>query len=125
MQSEDTNNTIQRIEGETTTDYLKRIEGNTSSLSLDAKPVLIGLASNDKFYNHILEQEGTPFLTATRAFADEKYFTLGFGRNNKNIKEGEKKYKLQYLIFLIFQKNCKLHYLENILEVQLDNLLTH
>ena len=89
MQSEDTNNTIQRIEGETTTEYLKRIEGNTSSLSLDAKPVLIGLASNDKFYNHILEQEGTPFLTAKRAFADEKYFTLGFGRNNKNIKEGE------------------------------------
>ena len=89
MQSEDTNNTIQRIEGETTTDYLKRIEGNTSSLSLDAKPVLIGLANNNKFYNHILEQEGTPFLTAKKAFADEKYFTLGFGRNNKNIKEGE------------------------------------
>ena len=89
MQSEDTNNTIQRIEGETTTEYLKRIEGNTSSLSLDTKPVLIGLASNDKFFNHILEQEGKPFLTAEKAFADEKYFTLGFGRNNENVKEGE------------------------------------
>tara|TARA_R100000541_G_scaffold52439_1_gene60145 strand:- start:2362 stop:4359 length:1998 start_codon:yes stop_codon:yes gene_type:complete len=89
MQPEDTNNTIQRIEGETTTEYLKRIEGNTSSLSLDTKPVLIGLASNDKFFNHILEQEGKPFLTAEKAFADEKYFTLGFGRNNENVKEGE------------------------------------
>ena len=89
MQSEDTNNTIQRIEGETTTEYLKRIEGNTSSLSLDTKPVLIGLASNDKFFNYILEQEGTPFLTAKRAFADEENFTLGFGRNNENVKEGE------------------------------------
>jgi len=83
------NTYFKKNENETPTEYLKRIEGNTSSLSLDAKPVLVGLANYDKFFNHILEQEGTPFLIAKKAFADEDHFTLGFGRNNKNIKEGE------------------------------------
>ena len=48
------------------------------------------LASNDKFIKRIMDDEGEPFLEATKAFEDEKNFTIGYGRNNPNIKKGDK-----------------------------------
>jgi hypothetical protein len=48
------------------------------------------LASNDKFIKRIMDDEGEPFLEATKAFEDEKNFTIGYGRNNANIKKGDK-----------------------------------
>ena len=101
----------------------------------------VNLASMNKFVNQIISQEGKPFLEATKAFADEEFLTLGYGRNNKNIKAGDKvtlekaKENLQadinirlteiqntiLLTLVIFQKIYKLHYLENTTEVQLDN----
>jgi len=48
------------------------------------------LASNDKFVKRIMEDEGEPFLEATKAFEDEKNFTIGYGRNNASIKKGDK-----------------------------------
>jgi hypothetical protein len=37
-----------------------------------------------------MQDEGEPFLEATKAFEDEKNFTIGYGRNNPNIKKGDK-----------------------------------
>ena len=37
-----------------------------------------------------MDDEGEPFLEATKAFEDEKNFTIGYGRNNPNIKKGDK-----------------------------------
>ena len=51
------------------------------------KPV--ALASVDKFTNQIIRDEGKPFLKATKVFDDEKNFTIGYGRNNASIKEGD------------------------------------
>ncbi len=48
------------------------------------------LASNDKFIKRIMDDEGKPFLEATKVFDDEKNFTIGYGRNNANIKKGDK-----------------------------------
>jgi len=48
------------------------------------------LASNNKFIKRIMEDEGEPFLEATKAFEDEKNFTIGYGRNNPNVKKGDK-----------------------------------
>jgi hypothetical protein len=48
------------------------------------------LASNNKFIKRIMEDEGEPFLEATKVFEDEKNFTIGYGRNNPNIKKGDK-----------------------------------
>ena len=48
------------------------------------------LASNNKFIKRIMDDEGEPFLEATKVFEDEKNFTIGYGRNNPNIKKGDK-----------------------------------
>ena len=52
------------------------------------KPV--ALASVDDFTKQIIKDEGKPFLEATKVFEDEKNFTIGYGRNNASIKEGDK-----------------------------------
>ena len=49
----------------------------------------VALASVDDFTNQIIKDEGRPFLKATKVFEDEKNFTIGYGRNNANIKEGD------------------------------------
>ena len=42
-----------------------------------------------KFKEYITEaKEGKPFLKAEKLF-DEKNFTIGYGRNNANVKEGD------------------------------------
>ena len=48
------------------------------------------LASNNKFIERIIKDEGEPFLEATKAFEDEKNFTIGYGRNNPSVKKGDK-----------------------------------
>ena len=37
----------------------------------------------------IIEDEGRPFLKATKVFEDEKNFTIGYGRYNASVKEGD------------------------------------
>ena len=49
-----------------------------------------GLVSNNKFIKRIMDDEGKPFLEATKVFDDEKNFTIGYGRNNASIKKGDK-----------------------------------
>tara|TARA_E500000318_G_scaffold768_1_gene1062 strand:- start:26 stop:895 length:870 start_codon:yes stop_codon:yes gene_type:complete len=49
----------------------------------------VALASIDDFTNQIIEDEGRPFLKATKVFEDEKNFTIGYGRNNASVKEGD------------------------------------
>ena len=67
------------------------VDDQSSMLQFDenSQPKFAGLVKKNKFLNKIIDQEGKPFLKATKAFKDEKFFTLGYGRNNKNIKEGE------------------------------------
>ena len=66
-------------------DRLKYVAGN------DVLPVQsVTLAPMNKFVNQIISQEGKPFLEATQAFADEEFLTIGYGRNNENIKAGDK-----------------------------------
>jgi GH24 family phage-related lysozyme (muramidase) len=67
------------------------VDDQSSMLQFDenSQPQFAGLVKKNKFLNKIMDQEGKPFLKATKAFKDEKFFTLGYGRNNKNIKEGE------------------------------------
>mgnify|MGYP003144101033 FL=1 len=67
------------------------VDDQSSMLQFDknSQPQFVGLVKKNKFLNKIIDQEGKPFLKATKAFKDEKFFTLGYGRNNKNIKEGE------------------------------------
>ena len=68
--------------------------GEPEDTGLDAfqaslvKPV--ALASVDDFTKQIIKDEGKPFLEATKVFEDEKNFTIGYGRNNASIKEGDK-----------------------------------
>ena len=47
------------------------------------------LANINDFTKQIMKDEGKPFLKATKVFDDEKNFTIGYGRNNANIKEGD------------------------------------
>tara|TARA_R110002020_G_scaffold11232_5_gene42436 strand:- start:1357 stop:2991 length:1635 start_codon:yes stop_codon:yes gene_type:complete len=49
----------------------------------------VALANIDDFTNQIIEDEGKPFLKATKVFEDEKNFTIGYGRNNASVKEGD------------------------------------
>ena len=49
----------------------------------------VSLASTDEFTKQIIKDEGKPFLKATKVFDDEKNFTIGYGRNNANVKEGD------------------------------------
>lgn len=67
------------------------VDDQSSMLQFDknSQPQFAGLVKKNKFLNKIMDQEGKPFLKATKAFKDEKFFTLGYGRNNENIKEGE------------------------------------
>ena len=66
-------------------DRLRYVSGN------DVLPVQsVTLAPMNKFVNQIISQEGKPFLEATQAFADEEFLTIGYGRNNANIKAGDK-----------------------------------
>jgi len=76
-------------------------EDNSASLAIDDKIKLasgdatlpiknVTLAPMNKFINKIISQEGKPFLEATKVFDDEEFLTIGYGRNNKNIKAGDK-----------------------------------
>jgi GH24 family phage-related lysozyme (muramidase) len=47
-----------------------------------------GLADINDFTSKIKKEEGKPFLKAEKLF-DEKNFTIGYGRNNANVKEGD------------------------------------
>ena len=49
----------------------------------------VSLASTDEFTKQIIKDEGKPFLKATKVFDDEKNFTIGYGRNNANVKQGD------------------------------------
>ena len=49
----------------------------------------VTLAPMNKFVNKIISQEGKPFLEATQAFKDEEFLTIGYGRNNKDVKAGD------------------------------------
>jgi hypothetical protein len=60
-------------------------DGTIKSDSISA--LQAGLAGNDKFIKRIMEDEGKPFLEATKVFDDEKNFTIGYGRNNSNVKK--------------------------------------
>jgi len=46
------------------------------------------LANINDFTDKIKKEEGKPFLKAERLF-NEKNFTIGYGRNNANVKEGD------------------------------------
>ena len=48
------------------------------------------LSGDNKFINQIMKDEGKPFLEATKVFKDEKNFSIGYGRNNANVKKGDK-----------------------------------
>jgi len=63
-------------------------DGTIRSDSISA--LQAGLAGNDKFIKRIMQDEGEPFLEATKVFDDEKNFTIGYGRNNASIKKGDK-----------------------------------
>tara|TARA_A100001011_G_scaffold84469_1_gene88323 strand:+ start:325 stop:2043 length:1719 start_codon:yes stop_codon:yes gene_type:complete len=63
-------------------------DGTIRSDSISA--LQAGLAGNDKFIKKIMQDEGEPFLEATKVFDDEKNFTIGYGRNNASIKKGDK-----------------------------------
>jgi GH24 family phage-related lysozyme (muramidase) len=56
----------------------------------DAQVMQAGLVGNNKFIKRIMDDEGKPFLEATKVFDDEKNFTIGYGRNNASIKKGDK-----------------------------------
>ena len=58
--------------------------------SPDIDAAMASLVGNNKFIKRIMDDEGEPFLEATKAFEDEKNFTIGYGRNNPNIKKGDK-----------------------------------
>ena len=49
----------------------------------------VALANIEDFTNQIIKDEGRPFLKATKVFEDEKNFTIGYGRNNASVKEGD------------------------------------
>ena len=63
----------------------------TDTLQFDenSKPRFAGLVETNKFIDVVKEFEGEPFLTATQAFADEENLTIGYGRNNPDIKAGD------------------------------------
>jgi GH24 family phage-related lysozyme (muramidase) len=63
----------------------------TDTLQFDenSKPRFAGLVETNKFIDVVKEFEGEPFLTATQAFADEQNLTIGYGRNNPDIKAGD------------------------------------
>ena len=63
-------------------------DGTIRSDSISA--LQAGLVGNDKFIKRIMQDEGEPFLEATKVFDDEKNFTIGYGRNNASIKKGDK-----------------------------------
>jgi len=75
-------------------------EDNSASLAVDDRirlvsgdgelPIMnVNLAPMNKFVNKIISQEGEPFLEATQAFQDEEFLTIGYGRNNKDVKAGD------------------------------------
>ena len=63
----------------------------TDTLQFDenSQPRFAGLVKTNKFIDVVKEFEGEPFLTATQAFADEENLTIGYGRNNPDIKAGD------------------------------------
>ena len=63
----------------------------TDTLQFDenSQPRFAGLVETNKFIDVVKEFEGEPFLTATQAFADEENLTIGYGRNNPDIKAGD------------------------------------
>ena len=70
-------------------DMMEEPPGDISAFQASlVKPV--ALASVDDFTKQIIKDEGKPFLEATKVFEDEKNFTIGYGRNNDSIKEGDK-----------------------------------
>ena len=65
----------------------------------DDPPKKTGLISIDKLSKTIKEKEGLT-LQAKKLFEDEEYLTIGYGRNNKDIKPGMKITKKQAEEFL-------------------------
>ena len=72
------------------TDTQKQTEDVFEGSGVEPMYQSASLASNDKFIKRIMQDEGDPFLEATKAFEDEKNFTIGYGRNNPNVKKGDK-----------------------------------
>ena len=85
---------VERVEPKSTPqelekDIMEEPSGDISAFQASlVKPV--ALASVDDFTKQIIKDEGKPFLEATKVFEDEKNFTIGYGRNNASIKEGDK-----------------------------------
>jgi len=84
---------VERIEPKATPqdlekDIMEEPSGDISAFQASlVKPV--ALASVDDFTKQIIKDEGKPFLEATKVFEDEKNFTIGYGRNNASVKEGD------------------------------------
>jgi len=87
---------VERIEPKATPqdlekDIMEEPSGDISAFQASAVTATpVALASVDDFTKQIIKDEGKPFLEATKVFEDEKNFTIGYGRNNDSIKEGDK-----------------------------------
>ncbi len=79
----------------------------------DDPPQKTGLISIDRLTKTIKKFEGKPFLEATKAFEDEEYLTIGYGRYGKDIKPGMK----------ITQKQAE-EFLKEDIESRLDEIQT-
>jgi len=55
----------------------------------NSKPRFAGLVETNKFFNYVKKKEGPFFDTATIATEGELNYTIGFGRSNANVKEGD------------------------------------
>ena len=71
-------------------DAIKQVEEQAMLQGDNAQVMQAGLAGDNKFINQIMKDEGKPFLEATKVFKDEKNFSIGYGRNNANVKKGDK-----------------------------------
>ena len=86
---------VERIEPKATPqdlekDIMEEPSGDISAFQASAVTATpVALASVDDFTKQIIEDEGRPFLKATKVFEDEKNFTIGYGRNNASVKEGD------------------------------------
>ena len=71
------------------TDNSAALPTDTLQFDENSQPRFAGLVETNKFIDVVKEFEGEPFLTATQAFADEENLTIGYGRNNPDIKAGD------------------------------------
>jgi len=86
---------VERVEPKATPqdlekDIMEEPSGDISAFQASAVTATpVALANIDDFTSQIIEDEGRPFLKATKVFKDEKNFTIGYGRNNASVKEGD------------------------------------